>query len=250
LESLGLPFIFNMVFSNLGYSDKEAFFSLLDEYFASRPHLLSSGSSSGLSIPINPSVVSSALAHHPNPQVASSASKFSASGAGDKLSSFLGKPAPPAPSSTNTSTGKPAPTGLNSDKKWGSINMSSGKAAVGSVLSRASLPSARAEREAASKPQQVYIPPSNSSSSSFAPPPQRRNVIPAAREPSPPPPPEPTNLGQAVALYDYNTTDKDDLAFKEQDYITVLEHVSADWWKGSLRGKEGIFPANYVIMAD
>ncbi|ORY20234.1 hypothetical protein BCR39DRAFT_508642, partial [Naematelia encephala] len=32
------------MFANISYEDKEAFFSLLDEYFTSRPHLLSSSS--------------------------------------------------------------------------------------------------------------------------------------------------------------------------------------------------------------
>ncbi|KDQ12715.1 hypothetical protein BOTBODRAFT_408153 [Botryobasidium botryosum FD-172 SS1] len=38
-----------MVFANLSYEDKNAFFSLLDEYFESRPHLLGQGSSSASS---------------------------------------------------------------------------------------------------------------------------------------------------------------------------------------------------------
>jgi len=37
-----------MVFANLSYEDKTAFFSLLDEYFESRPHLLGQGNSSSI----------------------------------------------------------------------------------------------------------------------------------------------------------------------------------------------------------
>ncbi|GEM11262.1 class E vacuolar protein-sorting machinery protein hse2 [Rhodotorula toruloides] len=38
----------------------------------------------------------------------------------------------------------------------------------------------------------------------------------------------------------------DDLAFKSGDIITIEEEVNADWWKGSLNGQTGLFPANHV----
>lgn len=36
-----------------------------------------------------------------------------------------------------------------------------------------------------------------------------------------------------------------DLSLRAGDQISVLEKVG-EWWKGSCRGKSGIFPANYV----
>ncbi|KAG0662979.1 ESCRT-0 subunit protein hse1 [Maudiozyma exigua] len=48
------------------------------------------------------------------------------------------------------------------------------------------------------------------------------------------------------AMYDLNTSEKDELSFKKGDIIIVLEQVYRDWWRGSLRGNIGIFPLNYV----
>ncbi|GAA6019746.1 hypothetical protein JCM11491_005237 [Sporobolomyces phaffii] len=75
----------------------------------------------------------------------------------------------------------------------------------------------------------------------------------ATSTPTPPPPPPappaapPANsLGYCTALYDYTSTDRDDLNFAEGDRIVLLEIVSDDWWRGELRGKKGIFPSNYA----
>ncbi|KAK4048056.1 hypothetical protein OIO90_005957 [Microbotryomycetes sp. JL221] len=57
-----------------------------------------------------------------------------------------------------------------------------------------------------------------------------------------------TALGTATAMYDFQAQTGQDLAFNEGDKITVLEHVSSDWWKGELRGQTGIFPCTYVQM--
>ncbi|KAL8277493.1 hypothetical protein RQP46_010123 [Phenoliferia psychrophenolica] len=35
-----------------------------------------------------------------------------------------------------------------------------------------------------------------------------------------------------------------DLAFTKGDIITIIEESSADWWLGSLNGRQGIFPSN------
>lgn len=49
------------------------------------------------------------------------------------------------------------------------------------------------------------------------------------------------------ALYDLISYEPDELSFRKNDIITVLESVYRDWWKGSLpNGKVGIFPLNYV----
>lgn len=48
------------------------------------------------------------------------------------------------------------------------------------------------------------------------------------------------------AMYDLNTSEKDELSFNKGDIIIVLEQVYRDWWRGSLRGNIGIFPLNYV----
>lgn len=54
-------------------------------------------------------------------------------------------------------------------------------------------------------------------------------------------------LGSAEALYDYNGQNPStDLSFHRGDIIQLTELVNDDWWKGSLNGKTGIFPRNYV----
>ncbi|EHN02163.1 Hse1p [Saccharomyces cerevisiae x Saccharomyces kudriavzevii VIN7] len=55
-----------------------------------------------------------------------------------------------------------------------------------------------------------------------------------------------TIVRRVRALYDLSTNEPDELSFRKDDVIIVLEQVYRDWWKGALRGKMGIFPLNYV----
>ncbi|ODQ49569.1 hypothetical protein PICMEDRAFT_18820, partial [Pichia membranifaciens NRRL Y-2026] len=52
----------------------------------------------------------------------------------------------------------------------------------------------------------------------------------------------------AEAIYDYAPQQSDDLKLTRGDKITVLEKVSDAWWKGSVHGRSGMFPANYVKL--
>uniref|UniRef100_A0A4W3I5G3 SH3 domain-containing protein n=2 Tax=Callorhinchus milii TaxID=7868 RepID=A0A4W3I5G3_CALMI len=52
--------------------------------------------------------------------------------------------------------------------------------------------------------------------------------------------------GKAKALYDFAGENEDELTFKVGDMIVELESIDADWMKGELLGKEGIFPRNFV----
>lgn len=56
----------------------------------------------------------------------------------------------------------------------------------------------------------------------------------------------PTVVKKVRAMYDLSTTEQDELSFKKGDIIIVLEQVYRDWWRGTLHGKVGIFPLNYV----
>ena len=49
-----------------------------------------------------------------------------------------------------------------------------------------------------------------------------------------------------IALYDFPGETPEDLSFDPGDRIELVEHVGADWLKGSLRGNTGIFPAAFV----
>ncbi|KAI9230029.1 MAG: hypothetical protein DHS80DRAFT_21788 [Piptocephalis tieghemiana] len=96
--------------------------------------------------------------------------------------------------------------------------------------------------------------PATSSSSSMAPPysPTMTTTHTPSSPPPPPPPPAPatatTSPSYVIALYDYAAQDSGDLSFSEGDRIQVLHRSmdTNDWWKGSVNGKTGVFPANYV----
>ncbi|KAJ1906021.1 ESCRT-0 subunit protein hse1 [Coemansia sp. IMI 209127] len=51
---------------------------------------------------------------------------------------------------------------------------------------------------------------------------------------------------QVKALFDFTPTEDGELGFYKGDVIDVLDQKYRDWWKGELRGKSGIFPANFV----
>jgi hypothetical protein len=52
----------------------------------------------------------------------------------------------------------------------------------------------------------------------------------------------------AVAEYDYEAQEDGELSFKEGDRIKVTDKSDKDWWRGTLNGREGEFPANYTKL--
>ncbi|KAJ3886763.1 SH3 domain-containing protein, partial [Lentinula edodes] len=60
----------------------------------------------------------------------------------------------------------------------------------------------------------------------------------------------PTPLGtvKAKALWGYNESGEDpqDLSFQSGDIIEIVQETNNDWWTGRYRGREGLFPSNYV----
>ncbi|KAF9918372.1 hypothetical protein FBU30_000237, partial [Linnemannia zychae] len=53
----------------------------------------------------------------------------------------------------------------------------------------------------------------------------------------------------AVALYDYQAGEPNELTFNEGEAITDIDFVTEDWWSGrSETGATGLFPANYVEL--
>ncbi|CAO3610405.1 unnamed protein product [Cunninghamella echinulata] len=72
---------------------------------------------------------------------------------------------------------------------------------------------------------------------------------PSSYSPIPPPPNYSTvtnNTESVEALYDFQGPNPEDLSFKQGDIIEIKEKVNADWWRGSLNGRIGLFPSNYV----
>nr|XP_056711291.1 SH3 domain-containing protein 19 [Euleptes europaea] len=50
------------------------------------------------------------------------------------------------------------------------------------------------------------------------------------------------------ALHDFIAETNEDLSFKKGDRILILERVDSEWYRGRLNGKEGIFPAIFVLI--
>ncbi|XP_019578388.2 SH3 domain-containing protein 19 isoform X2 [Rhinolophus sinicus] len=48
------------------------------------------------------------------------------------------------------------------------------------------------------------------------------------------------------ALHSFTAETGDDLSFQRGDRILILQRLDSDWYKGRMRGKEGIFPAVFV----
>ncbi|KAL8611996.1 Unconventional myosin-Ie [Nucella lapillus] len=67
-------------------------------------------------------------------------------------------------------------------------------------------------------------------------------------KPTPKPKLEP-RLPKCSCLYAYDAQDTDELSFNEGDIIDLITEDTSGWWRGRLRGKEGLFPANYVQKA-
>ncbi|KAG8190757.1 hypothetical protein JTE90_024884 [Oedothorax gibbosus] len=68
---------------------------------------------------------------------------------------------------------------------------------------------------------------------------------PGGGRPKPPAKPKPA-LPQCKAVYAYDAQDTDELTFKVDEIITVIKQDPSGWWLGKLKGKEGLFPSNYV----
>ncbi|XP_029360409.1 myosin IEb isoform X2 [Echeneis naucrates] len=69
--------------------------------------------------------------------------------------------------------------------------------------------------------------------------------VPGAGRPKPAPKPKPRSP-QCQALYAYDAQDTDELSFNANDVIEILTEDPSGWWFGRLRGREGMFPGNYV----
>jgi len=62
------------------------------------------------------------------------------------------------------------------------------------------------------------------------------------------PPPQAPQAVKARAIWGYNekNADPNDLVFAAGDIIEIVEETNEDWWMGRLKGRQGLFPSNYV----
>ena len=49
------------------------------------------------------------------------------------------------------------------------------------------------------------------------------------------------------AKFAFKATNNDELSFQKGDTITITQAIDGGWWEGTLNGKTGWFPSNYVI---
>lgn len=63
-------------------------------------------------------------------------------------------------------------------------------------------------------------------------------------------PEQPPSGKSAVAEYDYEKDEDNEISFAEGDLIVEIEFVDDDWWSGkhAKSGETGLFPANYVTL--
>ncbi|KAJ3410880.1 hypothetical protein HDV05_003135 [Chytridiales sp. JEL 0842] len=54
----------------------------------------------------------------------------------------------------------------------------------------------------------------------------------------------------AIALYDYDAAEPNEISFRTGDKISHIEFVSDDWWQGRVNGVDGLFPGNYVEIQE
>ncbi len=53
---------------------------------------------------------------------------------------------------------------------------------------------------------------------------------------------------EAQALYDFKARSSREVNFHKGDTIVLYRQVSNDWWRGSVRGVEGLIPDKYIML--
>ncbi|KAK7888870.1 hypothetical protein WMY93_024430 [Mugilogobius chulae] len=67
------------------------------------------------------------------------------------------------------------------------------------------------------------------------------------RRPPPAPKVQPPPVGpRCRALYQYVGQDTDEISFEVNDVFELVKEDPSGWWTGRIRGREGLFPGNYV----
>lgn len=242
---------------SLSEEDRQAFFRLMDEYFASRPHLLREFHPPPAA-DVPPAQVSAKKAPPPPPRQASGRSAAMTAQPVESLATSMQQTSVSEPAS-----GPHIPAGLTRGKVRGacspqaigkinttstqSILTSSASLAGQKVMDKAKTQidyytgRDRAQDEVAAEP--------SAPSGPIQPPPQRGPTEHALEGAS-------SGLGEAVALYPYVSatytrfagSQVGDLAVEQGERITLLEEVTSDWFRArSADGmREGIVPANYI----
>lgn len=51
---------------------------------------------------------------------------------------------------------------------------------------------------------------------------------------------------RCVALFDYEGEEEDELTFSQGDVVRLLQLIGAEWGRGQIHGRVGVFPLNFV----
>ena len=54
----------------------------------------------------------------------------------------------------------------------------------------------------------------------------------------------------AEVLFDFDAKEDDELSLRKGEIVEVLFQRYGGWWKGSLNGKVGTFPSNFVELEE
>ena len=57
---------------------------------------------------------------------------------------------------------------------------------------------------------------------------------------------ESDNLVEVEVEFDYEAELSDELSLKTGDIVENVKRMEGGWWEGSLNGKRGVFPDNFV----
>ncbi|XP_070781842.1 CD2-associated protein [Enoplosus armatus] len=69
-------------------------------------------------------------------------------------------------------------------------------------------------------------------------------------QPQPPAAAKKPKKRQCKVLFEYQPLNEDELELKVGDIVDIIEEVEEGWWSGSLNGKSGLFPSNFVKELD
>ncbi|KAJ7179575.1 hypothetical protein C8R46DRAFT_1074136 [Mycena filopes] len=250
-----------MVFTNLGGNEKDAFFSLLDEYFASRPEIF--GNSEGESS----SSAAASAAHRaiaanpegriqihfwrlapsrPKPPLNQASNPDISNAVGRMGAASLSSTAPSLPRrGTGDSTPPPSANSaanLKSVRKFGSnVDTTSATGMFSSIRNSGKTTHTVPIVAPALAPRKnTYGPPPGRAGAAVPPPAHEEPEEEEEQE-------EESAEGEwAEALYDYDSKDPGDLQIRANQNVWVTERTSDDWWTGEFEGKTGLFPASYV----
>ena len=53
---------------------------------------------------------------------------------------------------------------------------------------------------------------------------------------------------EATAVFDFEARSPRELSFKRGETLVLYNKMSADWWEGCFKGKEGLIPDKYIAL--